>query len=323
MHRLPEPPDCLRMAHTQIGPSDWPVIARMLRAGYSGVEIARTLNKDPSAVNRHIAANGGRGGYDVHEVCRRKRMLRVDAMDGIRVLKGALLSTVVRMLKEHQSPEQIAGVTGLVDASTIYRYINERAPHLKQFLRSRKGKYRRKRGTKIRERTREQAKKRRIDERSPVVERRSRLGDWEGDTMLGRDKRVRIVTFVERRSGYLIAYLLPKMNAQLLATLALKALRPVPRSRRKTLTLDNGVEFSDWERLEKKSGMTVYFAYPYRAWERGTNENTNGLLRQYFPKDMDFNLITPEELAYAVRRLNDRPRKRLAFKSPRQVFLRR
>ncbi len=311
------------MAHTQIVPPDWPVVARMLRAGYSGVEIAHTLGKDPSAVNRHVADNGGRDGYDVREVRRRRRMLRVAAMDGIRVMRGSLLRRIVKELKLHRSPEQIAGILRGVAASTIYRYLKERAPHLKKYLRSSKGKYRRRRGTKIREKIRERAKKRRIDERPPVVERRSRLGDWEGDTVMGRDKRVRIVTFVDRRTGYLVAYLLPRMNARLLTSLALKRFARIPRGRRKTITLDNGSEFSDWERLEQRSGMTVYFAYPYHAWERGTNENTNGLLRQYFPKSYDFNLITPEELTHAVRRLNDRPRKRLGFKSPRSSFLRK
>ena len=138
--------------------------------------------------------------------------------------------------------------------------------------------------------------------------------------MLGRDKRVRIVTFVDRRSGYLIAYLLPKMRAELLSFLAIARFRRIPKEKRRTLTLDNGTEFADWERLEEKTGMTVYFAHPYHAWERGTNENTNGLLRQYFPKDLDFNLITPKELANAVDLLNNRPRKRLKFKSPRQIF---
>ena len=137
---------------------------------------------------------------------------------------------------------------------------------------------------------------------------------------MGRDKRVRIVSFVDRRSGYLIALLLPKMNAQLLTKLAIKQFRGIPKKKRKTFTLDNGVEFSDWERLEAYSNMTVYFAYPYHAWERGTNENTNRLLRQYFPKTMDFNLITPLQLQHVVRRLNDRERKRLKFKTPNQVF---
>jgi IS30 family transposase len=136
-------------------------------------------------------------------------------------------------------------------------------------LRSKKGKYRRKRGTKIRESARERAKKRRIDERPLVVERRSRVGDWEGDTVQGSDKRVRIVTFVDRKSGYLVAYLLPKMRAELLTSLALTHFRHIPRTKRKTFTLDNGTEFSDWERLEQKSGATVYFAYLHHPWERG------------------------------------------------------
>jgi len=312
------------MAHKHIGPEDWPVIARMLRDEFTGSEIARTLGKDPSAVNRHIKQNGGREGYNVREVRQRKHHQRIAAMDGIRILKGVLLRSVTTLLKEHYSPEQIAGTlrskeTTIV-ASTIYRYIHERAPHLKKYLRSQKGKYRRKRGTKIREKAREFAKKRRIDERPQIVERRGRLGDFEGDTMLGRDKRVRIVTLVDRRTGYLIAYLLPKHNAELLTKLAVLRLKRLPKHKRRTLTLDNGTEFSDWERLEKHTGMTIYFAYPYHSWERGTNENTNGLLRQYFPKSMDFNLITPEELAEVVKRLNDRPRKRLKFKSPKQLL---
>jgi len=191
-------------------------------------------------------------------------MQRVAAMDSIRVVRGVLLRRIIRELKQHRSPEQIAGLLRNgqrpIAASTIYRYLNERSPHLKQYLRSSKGKYRRRRGTKLREQTREKAKKRRIDERPTVVERRGRLGDWDGDTVQGRDKRVRIVTLVDRRSGYLVAFLLPRLNARLLTTLTLERVRRIPKQKRKTLTLDNGTEFSDYERLEKKSGMTVYFA---------------------------------------------------------------
>lgn len=311
------------MAHTHIGPEDRAVIARLLKAGYSFRAIAEAIGKKHTSVSRHVAEYGGRGAYDAREVRRRKRMKRLAAMESVRVLKGMLLRTVVRMLRGHHSPEQVAGVLNVVSASTIYRYIHERAPHLKQFLRSKKGRYRRKRGTKIREKAREAAKKRRIDERPAIVERRGRLGDFEGDTIQGSDKRVRIVTFVDRRSGYLVAYLLPKMRAELLTTLALRYFRHIPRARRKTFTLDNGPEFADWERLEKKVGAIVYFAYPRRPWERGSNENTNGLVRQYFPRSLDFNLVTPEEVAHVVKKLNDRPRKRLGFKSPRQIFLRK
>lgn len=315
------------MSHTHIGRDDWSCIARMLRAGHSLSEIARTIGKDKSSLGRHVSKHGGRDGYDVREVKRQKRLKRVAAMESIRVVKGSLLRFITKELKLHKSPEQISGILWkkkrVLAPSTIYRYLNERAPHLKMYLRSQKGRYRRRHGTEARATLREQAKKQRIDERPAVVELRRRLGDFEGDTLMGRDKRVRIVSLVDRRSGYLIAFLLPKMNAELFTLLALKELERIPRKKRKTITFDNGIEFSDWERLEKKSGMIIYFAYPYHAWERGTNENTNGLLRQYFPKSLDFNLITQKELAHVVRRLNNRERKRLKFKSPRQVFWRK
>jgi IS30 family transposase len=296
----------------------------MLKAGHSLREIARTIGKDPGSISRHVNEYGGRDGYDGREVKRRKRMKRIAAMQSIRIIKGSLLRFITGQLKLHKSPEQIAGILKnkkhSCDTRTIYQYIDERAPHLKMYLRSQKGKYRRRHGTKKRQKQREQAKKRRIDERPEIVERRGRIGDFEGDTIMGRDKRVRIVSFVDRRTGYLIAFLLPKMNAELLTSLALEHFKRIPKKKRKTATLDNGPEFSDWERFEKKSGMTVYFAYPYHFWERGTNENTNGLLRQYFPRSMDFNLVTEKELQYVVRRLNNRERKRLKFKSPKSLF---
>jgi IS30 family transposase len=296
----------------------------MLRAGHSLREIARTIGKDAGSVSRHVREYGGRDGYDGREVRRRRRMKRIDAMQSIRVIKGSLLRFVKQQLKLHKSPEQIAGILKnrkqSCDTRTIYRYIAERAPHLKMYLRSQKGKYRRKHGTKKREEAREQAKKQRVDERPSIVERRGRIGDFEGDTLQGRDKRVRIVTFVDRKTGYLIAYLLPKMNAELLTSLSIKHFQKIPKKKRRTITLDNGPEFSDWERLGKKLYTTVYFAYPYHFWERGTNENTNGLLRQYFPRSMDFNLITEKELNHVVRRLNNRERKRLKFRTPKSLF---
>lgn len=312
------------MSHTQIGKEDYACISKMLRAGYSYSEIARTINKHASSISRHVRGNGGRDNYDAKEARRNKHQKRILAMESVRVIHGTLLRSVVTLLKEHLSPEQISGSLERkgkhVDSSTIYRYIDERAPHLKQYLRSQKGKYRRKRGTKIKEKERELKKKRRIDERPRIVDRRGRIGDWEGDTVLGKDKRVRIVTYVDRRTGYLIAFLLPKTNAELLVKLTIKKFSSLPRKKRRTITFDNGTEFSDWERIEEKTGMIIYFAYPYHSWERGTNENTNGLLRQYFPKGYDFNLITKQELDHVVKKLNERPRKRLGFKSPKEAF---
>ena len=312
------------MSYKQIGNEDYGCISKMLKANFSYSEIARTINKNVSSVSRHIRNNGGRNNYDVKDVKRKKKYTRIDAMNGTRMIKGSLLTSITKLLKDHLSPEQIEGVFKgkgkEISASTIYRYIDERAPHLKIYLRSQKGKYRRKRGTKKRKFERELKKKRRIDERPDIVNRRGRLGDFEGDTVLGKDKRVRIVTYVDRKSGYLLAFLLPKMNAELLTSLSIKAFKKIERGKKKTITFDNGIEFSDWSSLEEKSKMVIYFCYPYHSWERGTNENTNGLIRQYFPKGYDFNLITKEELPYVVKKLNDRPRKRLKFKTPKQVF---
>ena len=134
----------------------------MLRAGHSLSEIARTLGKDISSVSRHVVEYGGRNGYDAREVRRCKRMKRIAAMDSIRLIRGWLLRFVTKELKQHKSPEQISGILLLkqkvLAASTMYRYINERAPHLKKYLRSQKGRYRRRRGTRIREKEREQKK---------------------------------------------------------------------------------------------------------------------------------------------------------------------
>ena len=135
------------MSHTHIGKDDWSCIARMLKAGFAMREIARTIGKDASSVSRHVNSFGGRDHYDAREVRRRKRMQRILAMESIRVLMGSLLRFVVHELKRHKSPEQIAGILRrkrkALAASTIYRYIHERAPHLTQFLRSSKGRYRR------------------------------------------------------------------------------------------------------------------------------------------------------------------------------------
>lgn len=151
------------MSHTHIGKDDWSCIARMLRAGHSLAEIARTIGKNKSSLGRHVTEYGGRDRYDVREVRRRKRMKRVAAMESTRVVKGALLRFILKELRLHKSPEQIAGVLKrkkkILAPSTIYRYLNERAPHLKIHLRSQKGKYRRKHGTRARETLREQAKK--------------------------------------------------------------------------------------------------------------------------------------------------------------------
>lgn len=159
-----------------------------------------------------------------------------------------------------------------------------------------------------------------IDERPDLVAARQRFGDWEGDTVEGAKGSGHITTHVERKSRYLIAAKLANKTAAVTATAITAAFRRIPRTLRHTLTLDNGKEFAHFSEIEKGTGLAVYFADPYSAWQRGTNENTNGLLRRYFPKGSDFRNVTQETLASAVKKLNHRPRKCLGYRTPHEVF---
>ena len=177
-------------------------------------------------------------------------------------------------------------------------------------------------GTRIREKQREKLKKRRIDTRPQIVEEKGRIGDWEGDTILGKDRQY-ILTHVERKSGLILADKLDVVTAEETRKKTIMRFKRIPREKKKTITYDNGSTFSQHELTERNTGFTIYFAYPYHSWERGCNENANGLLRQFFPKKMAFATITQKEIQKAVRLLNHRPRKRLNYKTPYEVFYQR
>ena len=185
----------------------------------------------------------------------------------------------------------------------------------------RKGKYRRTRQASIRKAYRDRLKEgRRITARPARVLSKKRYGDWEGDSVVGKAQSGSIATFVERKSGYLVARVLPDKTAGSFAAAAALCFANVPVRYKQTLTLDNGSEMSQYERMERSTGFDIYFAQPYHSWERGINENTNGLLRFCFPKSMSFAHLTQERLDEAVKLLNTRPRKRLGYKTPEQMF---
>jgi transposase, IS30 family len=187
-------------------------------------------------------------------------------------------------------------------------------------LRYNKGKYRRRHGTRQRRKECEEMKKNRIDTRPQEVETRERIGDWEGDTIVGGEKSQHILTHVDRRSGYLMADKLDHATAIETQLKTLARFRLLPDDKKHSLTYDNGVQFSLHQGTEQKSGIPIFFAYPYHSWERGTNENTNGLLRQYYPKGSMFNHITQPQLDQTVNLINNRPRKRLNYLTPYEVF---
>jgi IS30 family transposase len=159
-----------------------------------------------------------------------------------------------------------------------------------------------------------------IDERPAVVDRRSRIGDWEGDTSIGKGRTSALLTLVERKTLYTVMMRLTGKRSDLLAEAAVKGMQAL-KSKVKTITFDNGMEFADHETIGEGLEANIYFAHPYASWERGTNENTNGLIRQYFPKGTDFRLVSDKQITRAMERLNNRPRKTRGCRSPNELFM--
>jgi IS30 family transposase len=239
-----------------------------------------------------------------------------------------LLAYVLRGLRRQWSPEQIAGrlkvdfradATMRVSHESIYRYIKaDRAAggrlwkHLRQSCKLRRKPYGSgPRRCRIPDRVE-------IEHRPKEADSRRRPGHWEADTMIG--KRGRLATCVERKSRYLLIARLPDGSAAQFNAAAIRHFRKVPRAIRKTLTNDNGSEFIEHGKLSARLGFKTFFANPYSSWERGTNENTNGLVRQYCPKGSDFSQLTPQRVAKIAHKLNNRPRKCLGYRTPAEIL---
>ena len=159
-----------------------------------------------------------------------------------------------------------------------------------------------------------------IDQRPAIVGTRARFGDWEGDTVLGKDNSGVIATHAERKSGYLIAIKLPSRHAQPLADATIRAFKRLPKQWRHTMTYDNGSEFADFVRISRSTGLSIYFARPHAPWQRGCNENLNGLLRQFYRKQVSLRSVMQSDLDKVVRLLNHRQRKRLGYLTPHEVL---
>lgn len=305
-------------------------LSLLMRMGHTQRNAALVLGVSPSTVSRELWRNSQDSGKYHATAARLASTARRTSANGQRnklLANPNLASAVERRLKRNDSPEQIAGWlsdTGAVlrvTAQTIYDWVYLHARHLLKHLHCRKGKYRRTRENTLRKAFRNKQKEsRRITERPAHIEGRKRYGHWEGDTVVGKGHSGCIATFVERKSGYLLAVKLERGTANNFEEAAKRSFAVVPNNYCKTLTLDNGTEMSNYEEIECHTNLQVYFANPYHSWERGTNENTNGLLRFYFPKKMSFAHLTQEMLDVAVKQLNTRPRKRLGYKTPEQMF---
>jgi IS30 family transposase len=232
---------------------------------------------------------------------------------------------VRQKLVQEWSPEQIAGHfkrTGQVSIShqTIYKMIRlDRAAGGKLYTFTRHMMKQRRKGYGSKDYRGRLEGKRHISERPGEVEHRLVIGHWEGDTVMGRDRYHGVVTLVERATGFAIV---KKISCRTAAEVAAMAGRAIARhhKRFKTLTLDNGTEFHNYRELEEHTGVVCYFATPYHSWERGTNENFNGLLRQYLKKRSSMKDLTQQRCDWIANRINCRPRKRLGYRSPKELY---
>ena len=313
----------------QITPDQRNEICALKRAGHKQKYIARLLHKNPSSICRELERNKNETGRYLARAAKLKtKERRINANKRFRKIENneTLRRYIVKKLKKYWSPEQIAGRWNRqhkrkrIGKDAIYKFVYKKRKDLVKYLRCQKGKYRRRYGTRLREKQREEQKKRRIDQRPAVINLRSRIGDWEGDTIRGQGNSGHLLTNVERKSGYLVATRLDRATTEDVNSFTIKYFRNIPREKRLSITYDNGSEFSGHDIIEEQTGMTAYFAFPYHSWERGTNENTNGLLRQFFPNKSRFDNITEEHLSEVVKLINHRPRKRLKYLTPYELF---
>ena len=288
-------------------------------------EIAKRLGRHRSTIYRELERNASAhdGNYRATHACqkasgrqkRSKRNMRYQAAD---------FRPVERLIRLDLSPEQVVGrlqIEGLpvMSHETVYKWIwmdKRNGGNMWQHLRGAR-KQRRKRYAAYDSRGRLAGKKM-IGERPAVVERRSRIGDWEIDTVHGTTK-AGVVTIVERRSGLVRIGKLQRITKAQTEKRTIRLLLS-DKDRVKTITADNGAEFHGYPRLERALETSVYFAQPHHAWERGTNENTNGLIRQYLPKGTPLDDLAQSTCSQIARKLNNRPRKRLGFKTPNEIY---
>lgn len=310
------------MSYTQLTQEERYQIYILKKAGNDQTTIAKLLGRDKSTISRELRRNRGLKGYrpkQAHTLALARRMAKARPRIG-----HEHWLRVEALIRRTWSPEQVAGrlwyERGVsISHEWIYQYIyadKRSGGNLHCFLRCQKARRKRYGSYDRRGIIPNQTS---IDARPAIVETRRRFGDWEGDTMIGKGHRGALVTLVERKALYTAIRPVRHKTAEATRAAVNQALTP-HRDRVLTITYDNGREFTDHEGMAHDLDAKIYFAHPYASWERGVNENTNGLIRQFFPKDRDLTTVTHEEVEHVMNLLNHRPRKSLGFRTPHEVF---
>ena len=301
-------------------------IEALHKSGLNASKIAVQIGRHKSTVIRELSRNSYEGSYDYKQANKFAKERRSTCGVHCR-LREENWTYVRTLLHQKWSPEQISGwlrcnpdIGFYVSAQWIYEYIykdKEKGGDLYENLRRsgrpyRSGKFRPYRG-KIKDRIG-------IESRPEIVDRRLRIGDWEVDSVIGKLNQSSIVTLVERVSRYTAILKVNSKESQIVSQAIISRIKntnlPIH-----TMTGDNGTEFSEHRKISESLGIDFYFTHPYSSWEKGTNENTNGLIRQYFPKGTDFNTISDEAIMSVENQLNNRPRKCLKYKKPAEILM--
>ena len=312
-------------------------ISRGLAQGQSLSAIARRLDRAPSTLSREVRQNAGLSGYRAFSAGKRSHFRASSRRGGKRrlLIEARLRAYVLTKLKQYWSPREIAkrlrkeypwDSTMRICHEAIYQYIyvlprGQLKATLIRALRQerayRRTKHRRKAIGEPRGKIADMLS---IEERPADVADRTMPGHWEGDLIMGKYKHSALGTLVERTTRKTILVPLKEKTAEAVRRAYARELRALPKELAKTLTYDQGKEMSEHKQFTIDTGITVYFAHPGSPWERGTNENTNGLIRQYFPKGTDFTQVSARKIKFVERQLNDRPRKVLNWDKPDEVF---
>lgn len=302
-------------------------IYALLKRGFSQSQIAKDLKFNQSSVSREIKRNSGRKGYRHKQAHNNAKKRRLIAASKPKKMSPDLTFFIEQMLCLRQwSPEQISGYLRtkqniLLSHETIYQYIwqdKKSGGLLYKYLRCGGKKY-----NKRRNKTAGRGlipNRIGIENRPKIVDSKERVGDFEIDTIIGTKHRGAIVSIVDRKTKFLRLGYLSHKTAEKTSLMTIKLLSPI-KTHVHTITADNGKEFALHKDISKALSSEFYFANPYHSWERGLNENTNGLVRQYFPKQFDFTKITSHDIKLVEDLLNSRPRKSLNYKTPNEVFL--
>lgn len=304
------------MTHHHLSRDERVALSVLLRAGHTQSACARQLGVHRSTISRELRRASG--DYRVATAERHARSRRRDSKRTHRKIENdaKLRNVVTSLLKKGRSPEQIAREVKTVSDDAIYAWV-KRSEKAYALLLPQRGRRRHRYG-KAKDGGHQGWTKwvRNIAERPGIVERRDRIGDWEGDTVLGRD-RARLLVYVDRKSRFTVACVIPDGGADTVHAATKNLFKGLPCH---TITYDRGSEFALWRMIEKDIKTRIYFANAHHPWERGTSENTNGLLRRFFPKGEPLGQRLRKDIIHAVRLLNHRPRKCLNWKTPCHVF---